>query len=67
VAVGKDLDIFALGAISLNCIYAPNCRENLLSLLLLCHHSYVISLIFIIIIILYIIIITNLIELSLLL
>jgi hypothetical protein len=26
VAVGKDLDIFALGTVSLNCIYAPNSR-----------------------------------------
>jgi hypothetical protein len=26
VAVGKDLDIFALGAVSLNYIYAPNCK-----------------------------------------
>jgi hypothetical protein len=24
--VGKDLDIFALGAVSLNYIYAPNCK-----------------------------------------
>jgi hypothetical protein len=24
--MGKDLDIFALGAISLNYIYAPNCK-----------------------------------------
>jgi hypothetical protein len=26
VAVGKDLDIFALGAVSLTYIYAPNCK-----------------------------------------
>jgi hypothetical protein len=26
VAVGKDLDIFARGAVSLNYIYAPNCK-----------------------------------------
>jgi hypothetical protein len=25
-AVGKDLDIFALGAVYLNYIYAPNCK-----------------------------------------
>jgi hypothetical protein len=24
--VGKDLDIFALGAVSLNYIYAPTCK-----------------------------------------
>jgi hypothetical protein len=26
VAVGKDLDILALGTVSLNCIYAPSSR-----------------------------------------
>jgi hypothetical protein len=26
IVVGKDLDIFALGAVSLNYTYAPNCK-----------------------------------------
>jgi hypothetical protein len=52
--VGKDIDIFALGAVSLNYIYTSNCKQNLLLLLLLlllCHHSYVKTLICIVTII----------------
>jgi hypothetical protein len=49
--VGKDLDIFALGTVSLNYIYASSCKKNLLLLLLLlCHHSYVKTLICVVII-----------------
>jgi hypothetical protein len=33
--VGKDLDIFALGTVSLNCIYAPSSRQNIIIIIII--------------------------------
>jgi hypothetical protein len=33
--VDKDLDIFALGTVSINCIYAPSSRQNIIIILII--------------------------------